>query len=150
LYYRLNVVPIHLPPLRERNGDIEPLARHFLRRAAREGLPASGLSKQARALLEAQPWRGNVRELRQLHVPRGAALARGEIDAATVRQLLLDGRRSRRRGSVDFRRALRWLAEPRAGPAGLLYHVRWRLSRNRCSSTLCARPGQSTARGAAR
>src|SRR6187431_372614 len=63
LFYRLNVVPIHLPPLRERKGDIEPLARHFLRRAARDGLPARGLSKAATALLETLPWRGNVREL---------------------------------------------------------------------------------------
>ncbi|NLG77974.1 MAG: sigma-54-dependent Fis family transcriptional regulator, partial [Xanthomonadaceae bacterium] len=63
LYYRLNVVPIHLPPLRERKGDIEPLVRHFLREAAAEGLPPRSLSSDAVSLLESQPWRGNVREL---------------------------------------------------------------------------------------
>src|SRR5690606_803150 len=51
LYYRLDVVPIHLPALRDRQGDIEPLVRHFLRQAVAEGLPARGLSKDAVQLL---------------------------------------------------------------------------------------------------
>src|SRR5205085_11817851 len=77
LYYRLNVVPIHLPPLRERTGDVEPLARHFLRLAAQEGLPLRRLSTEAGALLASQPWRGNVRELRNV-IYRLALLAREE------------------------------------------------------------------------
>src|SRR5690606_23760742 len=81
LYYRLAGVPIQLPPLRDRQGHIEPLARHFLRRAADEGLPARRFSRDAVALLEAQPWRGNVRELRNF-VFRAALLSREEeIDA---------------------------------------------------------------------
>jgi len=123
LYYRLNVVPIHLPPLRERNGDIEPLARHFLRRAAREGLPARGLSKAAAALLDTQPWRGNVRELGNFML-RAALLSREEeIDAATVRQLLLDRPALETPATgADFTAALAgWLSREQV-PHGALYH----------------------------
>jgi two-component system, NtrC family, response regulator AtoC len=63
LYYRLNVVAIHLPPLNERQEDIAPLARHFIARLAqRFGRPLA-LSDGALAWLEGQEWRGNVREL---------------------------------------------------------------------------------------
>ncbi|HEU4650328.1 MAG TPA: sigma-54 dependent transcriptional regulator [Croceibacterium sp.] len=123
LYYRLNVVPIHLPPLRDRHGDIEPLARHFLRRAAREGLPARGLSKAAATLLEAQPWRGNVRELGNFMF-RAALLAREEeIDVATVRQLLHDRPALETPAAVvDFGAALTaWLGHEPVAP-GALYH----------------------------
>ena len=88
LFYRLNVVPIQLPPLRDRTGDIEPLARHFLRCAVREGLPPRRLSVPAADLLSRQPWRGNVRELRNFMF-RAALLAREEeIDTGTVETLL--------------------------------------------------------------
>ncbi len=63
LYYRLRVVPIHIPPLREREEDIEPLARHMLARvAAREGR-AVRLSRDAIETLRRYPWPGNIREL---------------------------------------------------------------------------------------
>jgi len=122
LFYRLNVVPIHLPPLRERKGDIEPLVRHFLRQAAAEGLPARGLSKEAVALLEAQPWRGNVRELRNF-VFRAALLSREEqIDASTVRQLLAERPVAEATATADFAGALAaWLGKA-APAAGALYH----------------------------
>ena len=88
LYYRLAVVPIALPPLRERADDIEALARHFLVRAAAEGLPRRQLTAAGAALLARQPWRGNVRELRNF-VYRLALLARDEvIDAAAIEPLL--------------------------------------------------------------
>jgi two-component system nitrogen regulation response regulator GlnG len=58
LYYRLNVVPIHLPPLRERADDIAALARHFLSLAASEGLPRRRLSQEAEEILQRQSWRG--------------------------------------------------------------------------------------------
>jgi transcriptional regulator with GAF, ATPase, and Fis domain len=62
LYYRLNVFPVHLPPLRERVADVFPLAHHFLQLAARRlGRPAMGISQEARLALEAHPWEGNVR-----------------------------------------------------------------------------------------
>lgn len=61
LYYRLNVVSIKVPPLRERRGDILPLARHFLAKHASGSVPA--LAEAAAACLEAYSWPGNVREL---------------------------------------------------------------------------------------
>ncbi|MDX1571793.1 MAG: nitrogen regulation protein NR(I) [Xanthomonadales bacterium] len=67
LFHRLNVVHIHVPPLRERGGDILLLARHFLGRAAREsGLDPKSLSADAEQTLLEHPWRGNVRELENL------------------------------------------------------------------------------------
>lgn len=88
LYYRLNVVPIHLPPLRERPDDIEALARHFLQQAATEGLPRRQLSRDGAELLSRQSWRGNVRELRNF-VFRLALLSREDtIDAVAIAPLL--------------------------------------------------------------
>ncbi len=64
LYYRINTVPIGIPPLRERAGDIPVLSEHFLGRfCAREGKPIKRLSGPALERLESHPWRGNVREL---------------------------------------------------------------------------------------
>ena len=73
LFYRLNVVPIVLPPLRERLADILPLAEHFLTLA---GAGTTRLSPEAAALLMRHPWPGNVRELRNV-IERAAVLARG-------------------------------------------------------------------------
>ena len=65
LYYRLNVVPLELPPLRHRREDVLPLARHFLARFAAEyGVPMPSLSPGAERALVAAPWPGNIRELR--------------------------------------------------------------------------------------
>ena len=67
LFHRLNVVPIELPPLRARRGDIVPLARHFLARFAKEyGIPEPQLSPAAERALAARDWSGNVRELRNV------------------------------------------------------------------------------------
>jgi transcriptional regulator with PAS, ATPase and Fis domain len=78
LYYRLNVVGIHLPPLRERPGDLPRLARHFVERFARQQQqPVRGLSPEAMALVEAYDWPGNVRELENA-IERGVAFAQGE------------------------------------------------------------------------
>jgi DNA-binding NtrC family response regulator len=64
LYYRINVVPVVLPPLRERREDVRLLASHFLERARTEaGRPGLELSSEAIAALERYPWPGNVREL---------------------------------------------------------------------------------------
>jgi two-component system nitrogen regulation response regulator GlnG len=84
LYYRLNVVPLPLPPLRARIEDVPALARHFLARAADEGLPRKGLDAQALKVLQGHSWPGNVRELENL-MRRLAALERAEtIGAAAV------------------------------------------------------------------
>jgi two-component system nitrogen regulation response regulator GlnG len=86
LYYRLNVVPIRLPPLRARAEDIPELARHFLDRAAAEGLPKKRLDPSAIAWARAQPWPGNVREL-QNAMRRLAALARDDVITAAACEL---------------------------------------------------------------
>ena len=91
LYYRLNVVPITLPALRERRGDIAELARHFLDRAAEAGLPRKTLDGDALDVLEGHDWPGNVRELENL-MRRLAALSRDDrIGAAEVRGMLSGG-----------------------------------------------------------
>ena len=78
LYYRLNVVPIRLPPLRERTEDIPELVRHFVARAQEEGLPGKALTAEAMADLMAYRWPGNVRELENL-VQRLSALYSQEV-----------------------------------------------------------------------
>jgi DNA-binding NtrC family response regulator len=82
LYYRLSVIPLHLPALRERREDIPLLARHFLAKYAREmGQPARGLSPGALQTLLDHPWPGNVRELEHV-IERASLLATGgEITA---------------------------------------------------------------------
>ena len=88
LYYRLNVVPIVLPPLRERADDIPALARHFLHLAASEGLPRHSLSDKAAILLSEQPWRGNVRELRNLIFRLALLVREDRIEADALPALL--------------------------------------------------------------
>jgi two-component system nitrogen regulation response regulator GlnG len=124
LYYRLNVVPIQLPPLRERVEDIEPLARHFLGLAAAEGLPARTLLPSAVEALRAHPWRGNVRELRNA-IYRLALLAREDaIEVASVREVLGDALAGQvSRPDDGFAEALRgWMGEARPAQ-GALYHA---------------------------
>ncbi len=77
LYYRLNVITIGLPPLRERQGDISLLALHFLRKYnVRTGKSIEGLRPEVMAVLESYPWPGNVRELENA-VERAVVLGRG-------------------------------------------------------------------------
>ena len=83
LYYRLNVVPLRLPPLRERVEDIPDLVRHFLRKAEDEGLPHKTLDNEALDLLRRHRWPGNVRELENL-IRRLAVLQSGDTISATA------------------------------------------------------------------
>ncbi|MBN2576336.1 MAG: sigma-54-dependent Fis family transcriptional regulator [Deltaproteobacteria bacterium] len=79
LYYRLNVIPIHLPPLRGRQEDILPLADHFLARAAaRSGKTVKGWKESAKKLLLSYHWPGNVRELENV-VERVVALTETDL-----------------------------------------------------------------------
>lgn len=79
LYFRLNVIPFHLPSLRERPGDIALLAEHFLKRAAKEhGRQVVGLEPEALEKLERHTWRGNVRELRNV-IERAVLLCQGNV-----------------------------------------------------------------------
>ncbi len=87
LYFRLNVIEIHLPPLRERKEDLQVFTEHYLSRFARElGRPVRALSPAARALVLSHPWAGNVRELRNT-IERAVLLAPGsriEADDLTI------------------------------------------------------------------
>ena len=92
LYYRINVVPVHLPPLRERRDDIRDLVAHFTALAEKEGLPRRSYEESALRLLQQQYWRGNVRELQNL-VYRVAVFSRDErITAALLAPLVSDAR----------------------------------------------------------
>jgi two-component system response regulator HydG len=77
LYYRLKVIPVHLPPLRERRADIPVLAQHFLRCCAeRMGKPVEGFTPAAISALEGHSWPGNARELENM-IERLVVLTRG-------------------------------------------------------------------------
>jgi len=79
LYYRLNVVQIHIPPLRERRADIVPLAEHFLRLySSKNGLPTVGFTDEAILTLQNYSYPGNVRELENM-VERAVLMARGRV-----------------------------------------------------------------------
>jgi len=78
LFYRLNVAPIRLPPLRERSADIPALVRHFTSLAAKEGLPLKTIDEAAMERLRRYRWPGNVRELENM-VRRLAALYSQEV-----------------------------------------------------------------------
>lgn len=88
LFYRLNVVPIELPPLRERREDIDVLSQHFLAQAVEDGLPRRQLTPDAVECLERRNWRGNVRELRNV-MYRLALMSREDmIDPTTLNEIL--------------------------------------------------------------
>ncbi len=78
LFYRLNVVPINMPPLRNRIDDIALLAQHFLSLAVNDGLPLRQIDDGAISLLMTMPWRGNVRELKNL-IYRLALVSRDDV-----------------------------------------------------------------------
>jgi len=85
LYFRLNVISLHLPPLRERAEDIEPLARHFLTKyAGRMKREITDFTREAMQLLKSYSWPGNIRELENA-IERAAILTRGtSITAETL------------------------------------------------------------------
>lgn len=85
LYYRLNVISIHLPPLRERRSDIRPLVAYFLEKHNREeGTHVRTITEEAMELLERYDWPGNVRELENI-IERAIVLSRGDtIDASLI------------------------------------------------------------------
>jgi DNA-binding NtrC family response regulator len=86
LFYRLNVVPIPLPPLRERREDIPLLATHFLNEiTARYGREPMTLSPDAYALLLSAPWSGNVRELKNVIEAAAVLTSKSEIEVADLR-----------------------------------------------------------------
>ncbi|MBI2223331.1 MAG: sigma-54-dependent Fis family transcriptional regulator [Acidobacteria bacterium] len=92
LFYRINVIPVRLPPLRDRLEDIPLLAEHFLAKYASQiGRPISGISPEALRKLQAYPWPGNIRELENA-VERAVALETGTlISAASLPEHVLSG-----------------------------------------------------------
>jgi DNA-binding NtrC family response regulator len=108
LFYRLNVLPIHLPPLRERLEDVRELAPHFVARvAAREGRPAPEIAASAMDLLLSYQWPGNVRELQNL-CERAVVLCDGDVITADLLRSWLQ------RGASQPRIAAPVLAAPSA------------------------------------
>jgi len=91
LYFRLAVVPIRLPPLRERREDVPLLCKHFLERAAAEGAPARSISPEGLELLAARPWPGNVRELANFLERLGVMSDERVVSGATVARVLGSG-----------------------------------------------------------
>jgi len=123
LLYRLNVVTIHLPPLRERREDIPLITEHVIRRLARKyDWPQLALSENAVRLLSTHSWPGNVREL-QNALARAAILSRGRIIEVT--DLELEANRAKNQPAAAF--ALRdILAETeRRVIAQALEHAEW-------------------------
>ena len=90
LFYRLNVAPVRLPPLRERTEDLPALVRHFAVQATREGLPLKRLDEAALERLSAYSWPGNVREIENL-IRRLAALYSQEVIGREVIEAELGG-----------------------------------------------------------
>ena len=78
LYFRLNVIPVRIPPLRERPQDILPLARHFLAYYSAEAGRPLRLAPEAERLLVAYPWHGNVRELENV-IERAVVMSGAEM-----------------------------------------------------------------------
>jgi two-component system, NtrC family, nitrogen regulation response regulator GlnG len=86
LYYRINVVPIRMPPLRDRLEDVPDLVRHFLTQAAGAGLPSRSVTADALELLRHHRWPGNVRELENMVRRLVVLTAADQIGADEVRQ----------------------------------------------------------------
>lgn len=91
LYYRLNVVPLRIPPLRERKEDIPDLAKHFIKKVQDEGLEEKRLLPEALEVLSAYNWPGNVRELENLVRRLAALYPQDEISADIVSAELSGG-----------------------------------------------------------
>lgn len=109
LYYRLNVVTIALPPLRERKEDIPPLIEYFLKKYNQENnKKVTSLSKEAKDLLRQYDYPGNVRELENI-VERAVVLCRGEI--LTAQDLPLNVRDIKAEGTLERARGRRSLPE---------------------------------------
>lgn len=88
LFYRLNVVPIRLPPLRERRDDIPELIRHFMQEAQKQGLPAKVIESSGMDLLKSYKWPGNVRELENFISRLMALYSQEAITAEIIRSEL--------------------------------------------------------------
>ena len=123
LFHRLNVVHVHMPPLRERREDIPRLLEHFMDAAARElNVAAKRVTAEAIDELQARPWPGNVRELRNL-CRRLMLMAPGRIVHKSDLTEVLDIGHGMREAGGDWRAALRtWADGELASGRGELLH----------------------------
>jgi two-component system nitrogen regulation response regulator GlnG len=106
LFYRLNVVPIRLPPLRERTEDIPELARHFLGQAVSEGLAPKTVSPEAFERLKRHRWAGNVRELENLMRRLAALYSQEVIGLDVIEAELADTSQSMKAAPSESRESL--------------------------------------------
>ena len=90
LFFRLNVIPIAVPPLRERGSDIELLAKYFLKWAGQQHGVAKRFSKKALELMQNYRWPGNVRELRNAMERAAIMIDHDEISADDLKRILPD------------------------------------------------------------
>lgn len=105
LYYRLNVFPVNLPPLREREGDIPLLARHFVRKfAARQGKAIDFIPEEVMEALESHDWPGNIREL-QNFIERAVVMTTGAVLRPRLAELLMEPVSTEVRTLADAERA---------------------------------------------
>ncbi len=145
LYYRLNVVPIALPPLRDRDEDIVMLAHMFLERASSDGLPRRRLSGDAEAELKRHSWPGNVREMENL-MRRLAVISRDTVISAALvaQQIGASGAGQSTTGEPIENGVARWLASyftsfgDALPPAGLYDRVVGAVERPLLSTTMAA------------
>ena len=155
LYYRLNVVPLRLPPLRERVEDIPDLVQHFLSQAEDDGLPAKQIDHQGVDLLKRYRWPGNVRELENL-IRRLLALYPQDVITAEIVEVELQGNDPFSHagsevvpsGPVDISGATEaWLSTYFSGfgedlpPAGLYHRILRQLEHPLITATLAATRG---------
>ncbi len=148
LFFRLNVVPLRLPPLRERTEDIPDLIRHFFAQAEREGLPAKQIDQAALERLKRHRWPGNVRELENLARRLAALYPQETITAAVIEaelaQPALAARRAEEpRGDESLER------RGRAAPRDLFRRLRGRAAAGGALPPHPARDRASAADGGA-
>ena len=153
LFYRLNVVPLRLPPLRERSEDVPDLVRHFLGIAAAEGLPQKSVSPEAMDRLRVYHWPGNVRELENL-VRRLAALyaeemidedvIEAELAEAQITTPEAEGREGESLGDAVERHLARYFQAHPEGlpPAGLYERILHEIERPLIALSLSATRGK--------
>ncbi len=139
-YYRINVVGIRMPPLRERTDDIPPLAEFFLRRhSTRLRRPMEGITAGALALLQAHPWPGNARELenaieRAVNLASGPLLVEADLPASVTlqaRTAVSPARRDddERTRLVEALEQARWNQRRAASDLGMSRTTLWRKMR---------------------
>jgi two-component system nitrogen regulation response regulator GlnG len=131
LFFRLNVVPLRLPPLRERAEDVPDLIRHFLALAEREGLPRKQVDQAALDRMKKYPWPGNVRELENLarrlaalypHEVISLAVVESELTQPSVSQDVETGAPDNLTAAVERNLARYFAGFPDGLPPPGLYH----------------------------